>query len=161
MYVIIFPEFRNTSETFQKCWDNIKADIGNIVEQSNTIQVSCDGCWECENGTPLRDKKKKIRIDPITMQETTADNSNSVVVDDWIPADGYTGTKNDIEYVITDESEITQNDIDEQAKKGHMDFGNGMSTFSFNGKKCTILVCKTKPDNIKINKIVQEVLTDE
>lgn len=158
MYVIIFPEFVNVLYSMQHGWDKIKTELGNKIETDNTVQASCDGCWKCENGQVIRNKKKKIRIDPITMQETTADNSNSVVVDDWIPADGYTGTKNDIEYVITEESGITQNDIDEQAKKGHIDFGNGMTTFRFNDKKCTILVCKTKPTKPQIDSVLAEII---
>lgn len=161
MKIYVFPKLEHI-ENFDKCFEIIKTKALTKFENSDTIQASSDGCWKCEKGLELRDKKKKIRVNKYTLQESTADDKDSIVVDDWIPADGHTGTKADIEYIITAESEITQNDIDQHIQNiNFVNWGNGFSTLIINKKPCCIVCCNDTLTNSVINAITTEIQNPE
>jgi hypothetical protein len=161
MIIYVFPKFICLENNLQKSFEELNKVIKNTAstkyENNHTIQASSDGCWKCENGKVLRDKNK-IRVNRKTLKETTADDSDSIVVDDWIPADGHTGTESDIEYEIVDGCDITLDDIKTHNSNKHSDYGNGYSTYKFNGKDCLILVCNSKLTKPQIQTILDEVL---
>lgn len=129
MKILILPKIENR-HLFAEIWDKVKNVIKIPVEQDCTIQCSNDGCWLC-------------------------DKDGCVMTDgDFTPVPNTTDT----EYKLHPRSGITQKDIDEFNKEQH-DFGNGMSTWEFNKKPCTIIVLQEGQDvtPTQFNKIADEM----
>ena len=143
MKVCILPVIDN-AKTFSLIVDKVKNVHKIDICENTELQCSSDGVWCCDKETAqcLR-TKNKIKINVITMQEAKPNEKGTHIqeMEDFIEH------KNKIEYKIHASTGITMNDIEEQKKIAHQDYGNGLtSPYNINGKSCTLLVLNEGSD---------------
>lgn len=103
----------------------------------DTIQAGLDGIYICKNGVPLRETKTEF-LHKNTWQKLTSGQKESDLVEyqKWIEHPTET-----LSWYFHPLTKITLNDVKEQKKIGHIDFGNNiMLNCEINGKKCIALI---------------------
>ena len=148
----------------KKLMDYLKDNFNITTLTDDTIQASLDGIYVCKDGVPLREKTTEF-LHKTTWQPLISGQKETDLVEyeKWIEHPTET-----LQWYFHPLTKITLNDVNEQKKLGHLDFGNNMGFgFEINHKKCSVLVLSDDQEVEKIEDWLyefvgfdDEVLTD-